>query len=209
MTMKVNHVFLILSSAIMLVCSCNNKAEKKETENSTDSTIIHNPAKDSLLTGDDSRDTVLNNSSTGKDTEFPKPILKEPKQPTEKKKDDGKKEPVTKEPEMNDGPRKDPVTEEVYKGKLEIKALCMNYTIRLVNGILDSSKISTSWKNEENNKSYTNVFALANPCDFPSDIKQGDEFYFIIADKSKKDCAVCMAYYPVPPKKLSIKVINH
>ena len=31
-----------------------------------------------------------------------------------------------------------------YKGKLEIKALCMNYTLALVEGNADSSLINTS-----------------------------------------------------------------
>lgn len=95
-----------------------------------------------------------------------------------------------------------------YKGKLEIKAMCMNYTIRLVEGTLDTSLIAVHWTDEHTSVSYTNVFGLANPCDFPSTINQGDEFYFSIdTSKSKKDCIVCLAYYPTPPKKLSIKII--
>ncbi len=96
----------------------------------------------------------------------------------------------------------------LYKGKLEIKALCMNYTIRLLEGNLDTSLIAASWTDDHAGKSYTNVFGLANPCEFPSTINQGDEFYFSIdSSKTKKDCIVCMAYYPTPPKRLSIKII--
>ena len=94
----------------------------------------------------------------------------------------------------------------LYKGKLEIKALCMNYTIRLIEGDLDTSKIAAKWTDETTGKTYTNVFGLANHCDFPATIKQGDEFYFSIDTVKEKNCAVCMAYYPTPPKKLIIKV---
>ena len=95
---------------------------------------------------------------------------------------------------------------ELLKGKLEIKALCMNYTIRLLEGAADTSKIAATWTDETTGKTYTNVFGLANPCDFPSTIKQGDEFYFSIDTVKEKNCAVCMAYYPTPPKKLIIKI---
>ena len=94
----------------------------------------------------------------------------------------------------------------VYKGKLEIKALCMNYTIRLVEGNIDTSLIVPDWTDETTGKSYKNVFGLANPCDFPGGIKAGDEFYFTIDTAKERNCAVCMAYYPTPRKKLIIKV---
>jgi hypothetical protein len=94
----------------------------------------------------------------------------------------------------------------LLKGKLEIQALCMNYTIRLVEGHLDTSMVAAKWTDETTGKSYTNAFGLANPCDFPSAIKEGDEFYFTIDTAKEKNCAVCMAYYPTPPKKLMIKV---
>ena len=97
---------------------------------------------------------------------------------------------------------------EVYKGRLEIKAICMNYTIKLLEGNMDTSKIVSSWTDETTKKSYSNVFALGNPCNFPASIKQGDEFYFTIDNKEQDHCAICMAYYPVPGKKLLIKIIN-
>jgi len=94
----------------------------------------------------------------------------------------------------------------VYKAKLEIKALCMNYTLRVLEGNIDTSMIVRNWTDETTGKSYKNVFGLANPCDFPSSIKEGDEFYFTIDTVKARNCAVCMAYYPTPPKKLIIKV---
>ena len=99
-------------------------------------------------------------------------------------------------------------TGEVYKGRLEIKAICMNYTIKLLDGNMDTAKIVSSWTDEATKKLYSNVFALENPCNFPATIKQGDEFYFVIDTATSSPCAVCMAYYPIPGKKLSIKIIN-
>lgn len=95
-----------------------------------------------------------------------------------------------------------------YKARLEIKAICMNYTIRLLEGDMDTSLIASSWVDPSTKKTYPDVFALGNPCNFPSGIKQGDEFYFMIDTAKQKDCMVCMAYYPTPPKKLSIKVTD-
>ena len=93
-----------------------------------------------------------------------------------------------------------------YKGRLEIKGICSNYTIKLLEGAIDTSKIAARWTDENTNKNYTNVFALESPCSFPADIKEGDEFYFTISDKRNQDCNVCMAYYPTPPKRLIISV---
>lgn len=97
---------------------------------------------------------------------------------------------------------------DTYKAKLEIKAQCMNYTLRLLKGNLDTSMINTNWTDETTGKSYKNVFGLVNPCDFPSSIMEGDEFYFRIVSTKDSDCAVCLAYYPTPPKKLWVKVIE-
>ncbi len=99
-------------------------------------------------------------------------------------------------------------SEERYKGKLEIAGICMNYTISVLEGEMDTAAIVNNWTDETTNKTYTDVFKLGNPCDFPSTIKQGDEFYFTIDTTGGKDCVVCMAYYPTPSKAVSIKVVN-
>ena len=83
----------------------------------------------------------------------------------------------------------------------------MNYTIKLLEGNMDASLIDQSWKDETTGITYENVFKLASVCTFPTDIKQGDEFYFTLDKSSKQgDCIVCMAYYPTPVKALSIVV---
>lgn len=95
-----------------------------------------------------------------------------------------------------------------YKGKLEIKAICMNYTISVIEGDMDPGKIVEDWTDESTKKEYHNVFKLGSPCTFPASIKEGDEFYFTIDTTTVQNCAVCMAYYPVPPKSISIKVLD-
>ena len=54
-----------------------------------------------------------------------------------------------------------------YKARLETKALCMNYTIRLLEGNIDTSLITANWIDESTGKSYTNVFGLGSRCTFP------------------------------------------
>src|ERR1043165_5644082 len=88
----------------------------------------------------------------------------------------------------------------IYKGRLEAKGMCMNYTIKLLEGNIDTSKIVAQWKNEATGKTHTNVFALGSVCNFPSTIKEGDEFYFKIDPNYVSNCMVCLAYYPKPPK---------
>ena len=94
-----------------------------------------------------------------------------------------------------------------YKGRLEIKGGCMNYTISITSPDFDTSLAMASWADENTGKNYKNVFALKSRCTFPDNINAGDEFYFTIDSTTVQNCAVCLMYYPVPPKKLSIKVI--
>jgi hypothetical protein len=95
-----------------------------------------------------------------------------------------------------------------YKGKLEIAGICMNYTIAVIEGNMDAEMVVASWTDDISKKNYRNVFKLGNPCDFPTTIKQGDEFYFSIDTSANKTCAVCMAYYPTPEKAVSVKVVE-
>ena len=98
--------------------------------------------------------------------------------------------------------------DQVYKGRLEVKGMCMNYTIKLLEGNLDKSKYLSEWKDESTGKMHTNVFALGSVCNFPATIKEGDEFYFRIDSSYASNCVVCMAYYPKPSKSIAIKIVN-
>ena len=95
-----------------------------------------------------------------------------------------------------------------YKGRLEVKGMCMNYTIKLLEGNMDPSKLVAEWKNEVTGKTHNNVFALGSVCNFPPTINEGDEFYFRIDTTYVSNCAVCLAYYPKPSKSIAIKVVN-
>jgi hypothetical protein len=94
------------------------------------------------------------------------------------------------------------------KARFEIKGICSNYTIKLIEGNIDTSLYLSAWVNEATGKTHNNVFALGNPCEFPDSLKEGDEFYFTIDSAKRKECTVCMAYYPKPSRMLSIKVTN-
>lgn len=98
-------------------------------------------------------------------------------------------------------------TDTVYRGKLVSKGICLNYTITLVGGTLDTSKVEAQWTHPNTGITYQNAFALGSICDFPADIKEGDEFNFVLNSKPAEGCAVCMAYAPKPAKALPIKVV--
>ena len=100
----------------------------------------------------------------------------------------------------NDTPR--------LKGRLEVAGMCMNYTIAVLEGNLEPGRVEPVWTDETTGIQYQQVFRLENPCDFPSSIKQGDVFYFTPVTASSPSCMVCLAYYPTPAKKMSIKVIQ-
>lgn len=99
-------------------------------------------------------------------------------------------------------------TANCLKGQLVIKGICMNYTVKLLEGKIDSPLIEAQWKDDNADRSYTNVFALGNKCNFPQNIKEGDSFYFTIDSSAVQNCNVCMAYYPTPSKKLFIRVLE-
>jgi hypothetical protein len=82
------------------------------------------------------------------------------------------------------------------------------YTVSIQSKNFDTSMVVANWTDQNSGKTYKNVFELGSKCKFPDSLKAGDEFYFTIDTTSVQNCMVCMAYYPTPPKKLSIKVLN-
>lgn len=94
------------------------------------------------------------------------------------------------------------------KARFEVAGLCANYTFSLVEGTLNTALVEASWTNPQTGKAYKNAFGLVTACDLPDNLKEGDEFYFEINKNEPKQCAVCMAYYPTPAKKLNIKVLE-
>jgi hypothetical protein len=92
-----------------------------------------------------------------------------------------------------------------FKGRLEIKGICMNYVIKVLDGDTTALNLEKTWVDETTDKTYQNVFGLGNKCDFP-DLAEGEEFYFTIEEKPTTDCAVCQAFRPTPAAKNNIKV---
>lgn len=95
-----------------------------------------------------------------------------------------------------------------YKGRLEIKGMCGNYSIKVLSEDINPNLFQTQWQNPRTGETHTNVFALKNSCDFPSSINEGDEFYFRIISAAEKNCGVCTGYYPTPDKAHFIDVLD-
>ena len=95
-----------------------------------------------------------------------------------------------------------------YKGRLEVKGECTNYTIKILEGKMDTLLYNSKWTDDHTGKIHTNVFALRSRCTFPSAIKEGEEFYFKIDSNYIQRCMVCLIYYPTPPKSLPIKIVT-
>lgn len=102
----------------------------------------------------------------------------------------------------------EPIAKGCYKGRLELQGICLNYTIKVLEGSIDQSLIQGSWQDPVTGKTYENVFRLEDPCDFPPTLKEGDEFYFQIKANPNKNCGICEAYRPTPAKGLSIQVLS-
>ncbi|HEX6333506.1 MAG TPA: hypothetical protein VFZ78_04710 [Flavisolibacter sp.] len=102
--------------------------------------------------------------------------------------------------------KKSAVQQGCFKGKLVKKGICMNYTISVVSGNIDTSLVAETWQDPTTGVSYDKAFGLGSPCNFP-DMAEGAEFYFTIGAPDQ-ECAVCMAFYPTPDKKLAITVVD-
>lgn len=96
-----------------------------------------------------------------------------------------------------------------YKARFEVAGICSNYTFSVIEGNIDTSQVVAEWKDPQTGELYKNAFAVANPCLLPQGLKKGDTFYFVIdEDPPKNECAVCLAYYPTPEKRLNIKIVQ-
>ncbi len=91
-------------------------------------------------------------------------------------------------------------------GKLVKRGICGQYVIELQSADAQGVEIAKSWNDPSSATSYKNVFTVANPCDFPSAIKQGETFTFTLADKGVNTCSLCEAYTPTPSARNLISV---
>ncbi len=96
----------------------------------------------------------------------------------------------------------------LLKGKLSVAGWCNNYTITLGddNSEFDPTQVENSWTDPKTGITYQKAFRLANYCQFPSHIREGDEFYFRVISRGTNDCFTCLADYPTPAKALAIRV---
>lgn len=94
----------------------------------------------------------------------------------------------------------------VYKGQLAIAGICGNYTVVLLEGDLSPDLYENTWVDPQTNIRYSKAFRLANICDFPATIQEGQEFYFTTESTPSNECVTCLAVYPTPSKAIDIKV---
>jgi hypothetical protein len=91
-------------------------------------------------------------------------------------------------------------------GRLAIKGICMNYVIEVVSGDFNPTQVVAQWRDPGTDQVYTNAFALGSLCDFPENIQEGDTFSFVFSNSDIGNCAVCLAYRPVPEVSQAIAV---
>jgi hypothetical protein len=91
-----------------------------------------------------------------------------------------------------------------FKGKLVKRGICGQRVIQLLSEPVDAVIMATQWTDSLSGKQYQNVFTVANPCDFPASIKEGEEFNFSITTLPGENCATCYAYTPVPKENNKI-----
>jgi hypothetical protein len=94
----------------------------------------------------------------------------------------------------------------LLKGKLAVNGICSNITITLVEGDLEPTQFENSWTDPITGITYQKAFRLTNPCQFPSHIREGDEFYFRVRPSVNESCVTCLAFYPTPQIALTIQV---
>mgnify|MGYP006093817485 CR=1 FL=1 len=107
----------------------------------------------------------------------------------------------------NDSVIIEPISD-TFSGILVKKGICMNYVIQVNDLDFPQDLIEDKWTDESSNKKYNNVFALKSICDFPETIEKNDSFNFVIDNDKENNCAVCLAYTPVPNKSISITVLD-
>ena len=91
-----------------------------------------------------------------------------------------------------------------FTGKLVKKGICGQRVVQLIGTAKGGMSIAGSWTDSLAHKSYQDVFTVANPCSFPSEIQEGQEFNFTMTTRPDTPCIQCMAYTPVPEQKNSI-----
>lgn len=93
-----------------------------------------------------------------------------------------------------------------FTGKLVKRGICGQRVIQLVSESMDGIAFAANWTDSLSGKQYEKVFAVANSCDFPVSLKEGDTFNFRLTTTPTSDCIQCYAYTPVPEEKNNLVV---
>lgn len=95
-----------------------------------------------------------------------------------------------------------------YKGKLVLKGICGNAVVQVLDNRMNPAFFEKVWKDESTGIVYNNVMGNANPCSFPGEIKEGQEFYFRIDPPTSlpSDCVNCLAMSPTPQTRQYIQI---
>jgi hypothetical protein len=92
-----------------------------------------------------------------------------------------------------------------FQGRLVKKGICGQRVIELV-GAGTGLAAARHWRDSLSGKDFENVFTVANPCDFPATVQQGDTFEFRLTRTPGGGCVQCYAYTPVPAEKNNILI---
>jgi hypothetical protein len=103
-------------------------------------------------------------------------------------------------------PRIQKMSSTCFVGKLVKKGICGQRVIRLISAPVELVVIESKWTDSLSHKKYIDVFTVANPCDFPASIKEGETFTFSITGTPGSGCIQCFAYTPVPKAKNNITI---
>jgi hypothetical protein len=90
------------------------------------------------------------------------------------------------------------------EGKLVKRGICGQFVVQLLSNPVDGLVYAPQWTDSMSNKSYENVFTIANPCSFPATIKEGETFSFSITQNTDSPCIQCKAYTPTPSQRNNI-----
>ncbi|MEO8172178.1 MAG: hypothetical protein ABI581_03810 [Sediminibacterium sp.] len=93
-----------------------------------------------------------------------------------------------------------------FKGRLVKKGICGQRVIQLLSEPVDAIPMARNWTDSMSGKKYQNVFTVANPCDFPAAVKEGEDLTFSITTTPGSGCITCYAYTPVPGENNAIVI---
>lgn len=100
--------------------------------------------------------------------------------------------------------QRDPVP--CFRGKLVKRGVCGQRLVQLISPPAEIVHMAGHWTDSLSGKTYASVFTVANPCDFPAAIKEGEEFSFMLTTRKAGDCIQCYVYTAMPVEKNNILV---